>query len=248
MQGCSQPCRPPGSLLLSSSVPSAGPFLESTPPFPHRPHIDSQGWLLSAVQTTWLAATLLQCAIGRPPLGTSALSLTSPPPALSIFPLSCPVLHHRAALSRANHLASRYSPPVRHWPASPQLPLSLLTRHPTGGFAFRGCHLCATSHRPLLFPQELPIHASHLWRVPAVAWPLALAASAGLADLDTYSNAPGDILAGVALGTLVAVIAFWRFFSAPCRGFESRVSPWLGFETLRDGSPPPKPPSAATPT
>ncbi|CAI7751160.1 unnamed protein product, partial [Closterium sp. NIES-54] len=68
------------------------------------------------------------------------------------------------------------------------------------------------------------LRASHLWRMPAVAWPLVLAAGAGLADLDTYSNAPGDILAGVALG----------------------ISPWLGFELLRDGSPPREPPSADT--
>ncbi|CAI7776763.1 unnamed protein product, partial [Closterium sp. NIES-54] len=137
------------------------------------------------------------------------------------------------------------------------------------------------------------LRASHLWRVPAVAWPLVLAAGAGLADLDTYSNAPGDILAGVALGgvsarrhgthgllearpspfeskgtshsglqssmmflatlspvlpagTLVAFIAYWRFFSPTRCGFESRISPWLGFELLRDGSPPSEPPSADT--
>ncbi|CAI7769587.1 unnamed protein product [Closterium sp. NIES-53] len=47
-------------------------------------------------------------------------------------------------------------------------------------------------------------------------------------------------------GTLVAFIAYWRFFSPTRCGFESRISPWLGFELLRDGSPPREPPSADT--
>ncbi|CAI6004075.1 unnamed protein product [Closterium sp. NIES-65] len=309
------------------------------------------------MQTTWLACCYSPPVRHRPaPLDTSALSLTPlsahfPP----IIPLSSHILHHRAALSRANHLAGRYSPPVRHRPASPQLPHSLLARHPTSvvvspsasvtcvppptdlyyfrksfpsahaavsfsaavflllflsrtiqrSFPQRPSPLDSPSHRPSHRHNHSPQHrtqshqecnqplqhphqshqspehpnanatssphnllviatpsphsnftatrlrdslrASHLWRVPAVAWPLALAAGAGLADLDTYSNAPGDILAGVALGTLVAFIAYWRFFSPTRCGSESGISPWLGFELLRDGgSPPREPPSADT--
>ncbi|CAI6001762.1 unnamed protein product [Closterium sp. NIES-64] len=401
----SPPCFPPGAAPSKEPARAAQVHTRA-----------SLSRLFSAMQTTWLACCYSPPVRHRPaPLDTSALSLTPlsahfPP----IIPLSSHILHHRAALSRANHLAGRYSPPVRHRPASPQLPHSLLARHPTSvvsiplqchvhvlmsspaancilelpiiplnfqhhsleeshhcllsfpphrslssarsfqvvspsasvtcvppptdlyyfrksfpsahaavsfsaavflllflsrtiqrSFPQRPSPLDSPSHRPSHRHNHSPQHrtqshqecnqplqhphqshqspehpnanatssphnllviatpsphsnftatrlrdslrASHLWRVPAVAWPLALAAGAGLADLDTYSNAPGDILAGVALGTLVAFIAYWRFFSPTRCGSESGISPWLGFELLRDGgSPPREPPSADT--
>ncbi|CAI5457885.1 unnamed protein product [Closterium sp. Yama58-4] len=267
--------------------------------------------LVYSVQITWLAATLLQCAIGRPrpsflsaclqgsePVVSPSAGVTCvPPPAyLYYYRKSFPSAHAAVSFSAAVFLLLFLSRTIQQsFPQrpshsnSPSLHSSSHPSHRSNHSQHRTqshqecnqplqnpqqphqapdhTHENATSSsQPFLIATPLPIaygvlastnqplaarlrdslHASHLWRVPAVAWPLALAAGAGLADLDTYSNAPGDILAGVALGTLVAVILYWRVFPPPRCGLESRVFPGLGFEPLRDGSPPPEPPSADT--
>ncbi|CAI5493951.1 unnamed protein product [Closterium sp. Naga37s-1] len=257
--------------------------------------------LLSAVQTTWLAATLLQCAIGRPRPSflTACLQGTQPvvsPPAgvtcvppptdLYYFRKSFPSAHAAVSFSAAVFLLLFLSRTIQR--SFPQRPSPLDSpshrpshrhnhspqhrtqshqecnqplQHPHQSHQSPGhpnANATSSPHNLLVIATPSPhnnftaarlrdsLRASHLWRVPAVAWPLALAAGAGLADLDTYSNAPGDILAGVALGTLVAFIAYWRFFSPTRCGSESGISPWLGFELLRDSSPPREPPSADT--
>ncbi|GJP55314.1 hypothetical protein CLOM_g14289 [Closterium sp. NIES-68] len=244
--------------------------------------------LLSAVQTTWLTATLLQCAVGRPrpnflsaclhgsqPVVSPSAGITCMLPAadLDYYRKSFPSAHAAISFSAAIFLllflsqVTRQSIPQR--PFSPNYsPRQRLSPHL---YQHNQSHQCSSqppqslehahanarsSPHPVTFESTQrqhqstaailwdSLHVSHLWRLPAVAWPLALAAGAGLADLDTYSNAPGDIVAGAALGTLLGVVAHWKVFSDPSSASVSRVSPLLGFERLRENSPPPEPLSA----
>ncbi|CAI7751180.1 unnamed protein product [Closterium sp. NIES-53] len=258
------------------------PFPHSLfPPFsPYHPTYCTTG-LLSAVQTTWLAATLLQCAIGRPrpsfltaclqgtqPVVSPSAGVTCvpPPAALYYFSKSFPSAHAAVSFSAAVFLLLFLSRTIqRSFPQQPS-PLDSPSYRPSHRHNHSPQHRTQSHqecNQPLQHPHQShqsPEHpnanatssphnllvmatpsphnnftatrlwdslrASHLWRVPAVAWPLVLAAGAGLADLDTYSNAPGDILAGVALG------GWWFQSSVEGQGWVGLVDLGGGYEGM----------------